>query len=77
MFENRALRRIFGPKRDQVTGEWRIMCRVMICTAHPLGDQIKKNELGGASSTYGGELRCIQDFGGEICGKETTCKTQA
>jgi hypothetical protein len=23
VFENRALRRIFGPKRDQVTGEWR------------------------------------------------------
>ena len=23
MFENRALRRIFGPKRDDVTGEWR------------------------------------------------------
>jgi hypothetical protein len=23
VFENRALRRIFGPKRDKVTGEWR------------------------------------------------------
>jgi hypothetical protein len=23
MFENRVLRRIFGPKRDKVTGEWR------------------------------------------------------
>jgi hypothetical protein len=23
VFENRILRRIFGPKRDQVTGEWR------------------------------------------------------
>jgi hypothetical protein len=23
VFENRVLRRIFGPKRDQVTGEWR------------------------------------------------------
>jgi hypothetical protein len=23
MFENRALRRIFGPKRDEKTGEWR------------------------------------------------------
>jgi hypothetical protein len=22
-FENRVLRRIFGPKRDEVTGEWR------------------------------------------------------
>jgi len=23
VFESRALRRIFGPKRDEVTGEWR------------------------------------------------------
>jgi hypothetical protein len=23
VFEHRALRRIFGPKRDEVTGEWR------------------------------------------------------
>jgi hypothetical protein len=23
MFENMVLRRIFGPKRDEVTGEWR------------------------------------------------------
>ena len=23
LLENRALRRLFGPKRDQVTGEWR------------------------------------------------------
>ena len=23
VFENRVLRRIFGPKRDEVTGEWR------------------------------------------------------
>jgi hypothetical protein len=22
-FENRVLKRIFGPKRDEVTGEWR------------------------------------------------------
>ena len=23
VFENRVLRRIFGPKRDEMTGEWR------------------------------------------------------
>jgi hypothetical protein len=23
VFENRVLRRIFGPKREEVTGEWR------------------------------------------------------
>ena len=25
MFENMVLRRIFGPRRDEVTGEWRRM----------------------------------------------------
>ena len=28
------------------------------------GDKIE-NEMGGACSTYGGEERCIQGFGGE------------
>jgi hypothetical protein len=38
VFENRALRKIFGPKRDEVTGEWRnfIMRSFMICTPHPI-----------------------------------------
>ena len=38
VFENRVLRRIFGLKRDEVTGEWRnyIMRSSMICTAHPV-----------------------------------------
>jgi hypothetical protein len=25
VFENRVLRRIFGPKRDEVTGDWRTL----------------------------------------------------
>jgi hypothetical protein len=25
VFENRVLRRVFGPKRDKVTGEWRTL----------------------------------------------------
>jgi len=29
------------------------------------GDEIKKNEMGGACSTYGREERCIQSFSGE------------
>jgi hypothetical protein len=37
IFENRVLRRIFGPKRDEVTGsaENFIMRSFMICTPHP------------------------------------------
>jgi len=38
VFQNRVLRRIFGPKRDEVTGEWRKLhsSSLMICTAHPV-----------------------------------------
>jgi len=39
VFENRVLRRIFGPKRDGVTGEWRenfTTRSLMICTALPV-----------------------------------------
>jgi hypothetical protein len=34
VFENRVLRRIFGPSRDEVTGEWRRLHNesFMICT---------------------------------------------
>ena len=37
-FENRVLRRIFGPKRDEMTGEWRKLHtrNLMICITHPL-----------------------------------------
>jgi len=36
-FGNRVLRRIFGPKRDEVTGEWRKLHNeelIMLCTPH-------------------------------------------
>jgi len=39
VFENRVLMRIFGPKRDEVTGEWRKLHNersLMICTAHQI-----------------------------------------
>jgi hypothetical protein len=38
VFENRVLRRIFGPKREEVTGNGEnfIMRSFMICTPHPV-----------------------------------------
>jgi hypothetical protein len=38
VFENRVLRRIFGPIRDQVTREWKeyIMRSLKVCTHHPM-----------------------------------------
>ena len=52
------LRRIFGPKRDGVRGEWRklhneeLKCPVLL-THYCSGDQIEKNEMDGAYITYG------------------------
>ena len=69
VLENMVLRRIFGPRRDEVTGngENYIMRNLMIYTPHPIlfGDQIEKNKMGGARSAYGREERRIQCFGGE------------
>jgi hypothetical protein len=31
MFENRMVRVIFGPKRDEMTGEWRGLLQVELC----------------------------------------------
>ena len=38
VFENRVLKKIFGPKRDEVRGEWRKLHNkeFMISTAHPI-----------------------------------------
>ena len=35
MFENRMLRRVFGPKRDEVTGEWRKYIMRSLVTSTP------------------------------------------
>jgi hypothetical protein len=60
IFENRVLRSIFGPKTDEITGEWRRLhneelCSVLLTKYHS-GDQIKKTEMGVACSTYRGEV---------------------
>jgi len=62
---NGVLRRMFGPKSDEVTGEWRKLHNEefndMYCLPDVfLDDQIKKNLMGGACSTYGREEGYIQ-----------------
>jgi hypothetical protein len=69
VFENKLLRRIFGPKRDEVTGEWRRLHNkelyALYSHQYHSGDQVKKTEMGRTCGTYGGEERCIQGFSGE------------
>jgi len=67
VFENRVLRRVFGPKRDDVTGEWRKLHNEDLSDLYSLpGGKIEKNEMGGACGAYGEGERGTQGSGGEI-----------
>jgi hypothetical protein len=67
LLQNRLLRKVFGPKRNEVTEEWRRLRKEELYDLYKiLSDQTKKNEMGGTCSMYGGEERCMQGFGGEI-----------
>jgi hypothetical protein len=57
VFASKVLRRIFRPKRDEVTREWRKLHNeeLVLLTHYIWGDKIEKNEMGGACSTCGGE----------------------
>jgi hypothetical protein len=75
-----VLRRIFGPKRDGVAGEWRRLHNkelyALYSSSHIIW-VIKKIEMGRACSLYEGQERCMQGFSGKTGGKETTWKTPA
>ena len=65
----RMLRRLFGPKRDEVTGDWKRLHNeelyaLYFFIKYCLGDQIKK-EMGRVCSKYCREGRCIQSSRGE------------
>jgi hypothetical protein len=56
---NRVLRRIFGPKRDEVTGEWRKLHNEELCDLYSSPsiiktNQVEEDEIGGPCSTNGG-----------------------
>ena len=62
MFENRVLRRIFGPERGEVTGEGRRLNYEELYALYSSSNKIrvvktKKNGMGRASRMYWGELR--------------------
>jgi hypothetical protein len=42
VFENRVLRRIFGPKRDEVTGKWRKLHSVELRNLYSSPDIIRQ-----------------------------------
>jgi hypothetical protein len=69
VFEKRVLRRLFGPKTDDVTGsaEIYVTSSLIICilAQYFSGDKIEGFEIGGACSTYEGEEGWIKSFGWE------------
>ena len=82
MFESSVLRRIFEPKRDKVTGEWIKLHNVGLNYLHSSRNIVRMIKLRrmrwvGHAARIGADERCIQVFGGETRGKETTWKTQA
>jgi len=63
VFENRVLRKIFAPKRDEVTGEWGKLrneeLNDLYSSPNFLGDHIERNGMDRACSTYGGVYRVL------------------
>jgi hypothetical protein len=58
VFENRVLRRIFGPKRDEVAGDWRKLHNEELRDLYSSPSTIRiiksrRMKLGGSCSTYG------------------------
>jgi hypothetical protein len=68
VFEFRVLRRVFEPKWDEVTGEWRRLHNEELNELYFSQNfirVIKSRLIGWARSMYGGEKWYIQNFDGE------------
>jgi hypothetical protein len=68
VLENRVLR-IFGPKRDEGTGEWRKLhneeLHDLYCSPNIVRVIKSRKMMGGACSSCGGGERRVNGFGGE------------
>jgi hypothetical protein len=80
VFENRVLRRIFRPKRDEVTGEWRKLHSEELHNLYSSPDiirQIKSRRMRWSGHVARMGEKSVQGFGGKARKKETTGKTKA
>jgi hypothetical protein len=81
VFENRVLRRIFGPKRDEVTGEWRKLHNKGLHDLYSSPSIIRiiksrRMRWAGHVARIGGEEERLEIIGGKARGKQTTRKTK-
>jgi hypothetical protein len=65
VFENRVLRRIFEPKRNEVMGEQRKLNNGKLCNLYSSPNiirqvKIKENELGRVCGTHGRGEKCVR-----------------
>jgi hypothetical protein len=65
VFESKVLRRIFGPKRDEVTGEWRRLHNVQLYALYSSPNIIRV--ITSRTVRWAGHIartgeRCIQNF---------------
>jgi hypothetical protein len=70
VFENKVLRRIFGPERDEVTGELRRLHNKELYALYSSPNIIRviksrRVRWAGQVARVGGEERCIEGFNGE------------
>jgi hypothetical protein len=74
VFENRVLRRIFGPKRDKITGEWRKLHNEEHNDLYPSTNIVRviKSRRKRWTSQVARIQTCIHDFSGQTGGKENT-----
>ena len=80
VLENRVLRRVFGPKRDEVIGEWRKLHKEELRDLYSLPNIVRvvksrRMRWAGMWRIWGGK-RCAQDSFGETRGKEAIGETQ-
>jgi hypothetical protein len=81
VFENKVLRRIFRPKRDEVTGGWRKLHNEDLrdlYSSPSIIRIIKSRRMRWARhvARMGGKEKCVYVIGGKARGKETTKKTK-
>jgi hypothetical protein len=69
VFDNRVLRKIFGPKADGIMGEWR-NCITRSCIHHQMFSVIKSRMRWAGHVARRGEERCMQGFGVDTLWKE-------